>query len=157
MKIKQLVDTDFTNYKKPSLFILFPTCSFKCDKEYGCKICQNSSLANQPTFDVSIESIYQFYETNPVTEAFVLGGLEPFDSPELLEFIEYIRQRTDDDIVIYTGYEESEIKRITEQLKQYKNIIIKFGRYVPRGSAYFNEILGVRLASKNQYAKVIRE
>jgi hypothetical protein len=74
-----------------------------------------------------------------------------------LEFIEYIRQRTDDDIVIYTGYEESEIKRITEQLKQYKNIIIKFGRYVPRGSAYFNEILGVMLASKNQYAKVIKE
>jgi organic radical activating enzyme len=152
MKIKQLVDTDFTNYKKPSLFVLFPTCSFKCDKEYGCKICQNSSLANQPTFDVSIEAIYQFYETNPVTEAFVFGGLEPFDSwRDLKKIVSLLRSNTSDDIVIYTGYKEDEIQNMVQYLRAYRNIIIKFGRYVPNQQKHYDEILGIELASNNQY------
>ena len=33
---------DFTNYKKPSMYIAFPSCTFKCEGECGQKICQNS-------------------------------------------------------------------------------------------------------------------
>lgn len=39
MKIKGIVFEDFLNYKKPSLFIIFPYCSFKCDKDCGLKVC----------------------------------------------------------------------------------------------------------------------
>jgi len=48
MKIVNLIDEDFCQYKKPSMFIGFPTCSFKCDKECGRPICQNSALAAAP-------------------------------------------------------------------------------------------------------------
>ena len=35
------------------------------------------------------------------------------------------------------------------------NIIIKFGRFVPMQQPHFDPILGVNLASDNQYAKQI--
>ena len=38
-------------------------------------------------------------------------------------------------------------------LLKYKNIIIKFGRYIPNSENKYDEILGVTLASQNQYAK----
>ena len=117
MQVKQIVDTDFSNYKKPSIFILFPTCTFKCDRENGCAVCQNSSLANQPNIEVSLEKILELYCANPITHSFVCGGLEPFDSFEsLLTLISYIRYRMSDDIVISTGYKEEEITKEIKKL-----------------------------------------
>lgn len=156
MQVKQIVDTDFSNYKKPSIFILFPTCTFKCDRENGCKVCQNSSLANQPNIEVSLEKILELYSANPITHSFVCGGLEPFDSFEsLLALISYIRCRVPDDIVIYTGYKEEEITEEIKKLSLYENVIVKFGRYLPNQEKHFDEVLGVYLASPNQYAKYI--
>ena len=40
-------------------------------------------------------------------------------------------------------------------LSNYKNIIIKYGRYIPNKEKYYNEVLGVYLASENQYAERI--
>lgn len=63
----------------------------------------------------------------------------------------------DDDIVIYTGYTEEECMNngwITN-LQQYGNIIIKFGRFIPGEEPHYDEVLGVKLASNNQYAKKI--
>ena len=121
-------------------------------------VCQNSSLANQPNIEISYEEILQLYRENPVTKAFVCGGLEPFDSfSELLELVQAIRKETLNDIVIYTGYKEEEIATQLAQLLQYKNIIIKFGRYIPNCEGHYDEVLGVKLASPNQYAKHIGE
>ena len=39
-----------------------------------------------------------------------------------------------------------------KELIQYKNIIIKFGRYIPNKDKRFDEVLGVWLASDNQFA-----
>ena len=60
-----------------------------------------------------------------------------------------------DDIVIYTGYTEAECKAscYIYDLLRYKNIIIKFGRFVPNQEPHYDEVLGVMLASDNQYAK----
>ena len=79
MLIKGLVDEDFVNYKLPSMYIATATCSFKCDKEYGQPICQNSELAKQPDIDIPITDIIMRYLANPITKAIVFGGLEPFD------------------------------------------------------------------------------
>ena len=112
MTIKGIVEEDFVNYKKPSMFIIFPTCSFKCDKENGCSMCQNSSLAHEKNIAYPIPWIVVKYVNNPITKAIVCGGLEPMDSPNhLLELIKGLRERTDDDIVIYTGYTEEEMKQ----------------------------------------------
>ena len=92
MIIKGLVDEDFTNYKKPSMFIIFPFCTFKCDKEAGCTICQNSALANEPNIRIINQKICLRYLSNPITQAVVCGGLEPMDSfEELKSFIFLLR------------------------------------------------------------------
>lgn len=160
MQIKGLKDEDFVNYKKPSMFIIFPYCSFKCDKENGCNLCQNSHLAQEPSFNMEVIDILYHYKNNPITSAIVCGGLEPFDSAEdLLELVHIAREweGIQDDIVIYTGYTEKELKDnvVYQQLKQYPNIIIKFGRYRPEEEFHYDEVLGVNLASANQYAKKV--
>ena len=156
MIIKQLLDEDFVNYKKPSMFIGFPYCTFKCDKEYGKQVCQNSALANSQGIEISIASLIDRYINNPITEAIVCGGLEPFDTyQQLLEFITELRKQTDDDIVIYTGYYKNEIENYIKELSQFKNIIIKFGRYVSNQEKHFDNVLEINLASDNQYAEKI--
>lgn len=158
MQIKEIKDEDFINYKKPSMFIIFPFCSFKCDKENGCNLCQNSHLAQEPVINMTINTILHRYEKNEITKAIVCGGLEPFDSDnELLDFIDTAREYfcINDDIVIYTGYTEEELKNnfAFQQIIQYPNIVIKFGRFRPDQEPHLDEILGVKLVSDNQYAK----
>ena len=156
MKVKNIIFEDFVNYKKPSMLIGFPKCSFKCEKECGSQVCQNSKLAKSPDIEISYDNIINRYLKNNISEAIVCGGLEPFDSwRDLLLLINAFRLYVDDDIVIYTGYNKEEIKEKIHQLKQYPNIIIKFGRFIPNQPHHIDEILGVELASPNQYAEKI--
>lgn len=157
MQIKFLVDEDFVNYKKPSMFIgAGISCSFKCDKECGQNVCQNSSLSREPTIRLSIEKIVKRYIDNPITSAIVIGGLEPFDNyNEIRNLIKEFRNQTNDDIVIYTGYTKKELEDKIKELSIYPNIIVKFGRFVPNSQACIDKILGVKLASANQYAECI--
>ena len=158
MLIKGFKDEDFTNYRKPAMFIIMPHCSFKCDKENNCLMCQNSHLVHEPTHDVDIKMLVDRYISNPITKAVVFGGLEPFDTPEDLEyFINIIRlwHGRDDDIVIYTGYTEEELQDNPHfrHITSLKNIIIKYGRFRPNQTPHYDEVLGVNLASDNQYAR----
>ena len=101
---------DFSNYKLPSMFIIFPTCDWKCDKECGVRVCQNGALANTPNININTNIIVEKYLNNPISKAVVCGGLEPLDSwSDLLQFIEKFRVKSQDDIVIYTGYYKEEI------------------------------------------------
>lgn len=152
MLIKDIIETDTVNYKDISMFIIFPTCSFKCGKD----ICQNSNVAKMPNIEISVENILYKYLSNPLSNALVCGGLEPFDSWEdLYTLITHFRIITDDDIVIYTGYNYDEIEEQINALKHYKNIIVKFGRFIPNQPHHYDEILGVELSSPNQYAERI--
>lgn len=157
MKIKGIIAEDFVNYKLPSMIIEFPYCDFKCDKECGYPVCQNSALALSPSYDIPIENIVKFYIKNDITKAIVFQGLEPFDSEtDVYQLIKNFREYTKDPIVIYTGYTEEECNNIVLNLqKLFKNIIIKFGRFIPNQSAHYDNILGVTLMSSNQYAKQI--
>lgn len=156
MILKGIIDSDTINYKKISMVLEFPYCTFKCDKECGMQVCQNSKLASASNMNVSIDYIIQLYLNNPLTEAIVMQGLEPFDSwYELKSFIQEFRKYSQDDIVIYTGYTEEESFTSVEELLKYKNIIIKFGRFIPNQPSHYDEVLGVKLASNNQYAKKI--
>ena len=158
MLIKGVIEEDFLNYKYPSQKIEFPYFTFKCDKEYGQKICQNSSLVNSPNIKVNMDYLVTSYLHNPITEAIVFQGLEPFDSwNDMLSLIDKYRQWTNDDIVIYTGYTKEELEQNGHltKLKNYDNIILKMGRYIPNQPSRYDSILGVTLASDNQYAERI--
>lgn len=171
MRVKGIIDEDFVNYKKPSLFIAFPNCTFKCDILNNCQVCQNWSLTKQNNIEVPKETIIERFISNPITEAIVFGGLEPFDSMlDVVSFIDCFRNKyhRDDDIVIYTGYTEEEIetgnfdggapdtlKDFYKFIQSMPNIIIKFGRYIMNDTPHYDEVLGVNLASHNQYAKEV--
>lgn len=157
MIIKGLIVEDFVNYKKPCMVIEMPYCDFKCDKENGCQLCQNSSLINEKDIDISIERIIEtYYINNPITKAIVFQGLEPlYEIGELIASIKIIRTYTNDDIVIYTGYTEDESRIFIDKIKQYPNIIMKFGRFRPNQEPHYDDVLEVKLASNNQYGKII--
>ena len=156
MVIKQLIDEDFSNYKKASMLIGFPKCNWKCEKECGMRVCQNSALATAKDISIRSDKIVERYMDNPITSAIVCGGLEPMDSWEdLSRLIICIRQQTNDDIVIYTGYNPEEISYAIRWLQMFPNIIVKFGRFVPGEERHYDEVLGVYLASNNQYAEKI--
>lgn len=156
ISIKAIIDEDISNYKECSMYIAFPSCTFKCEKECGIKMCQNSHLATAPTIQISAEDIVMRYLKNPLTHSIVISGLEPFDTfDDLLKLIDTFRKHTLDDIIIHTGYYEKELVDKLDDIKVYPNIIIKFGRFVPGHKPHFDDILGVKLASDNQYARRI--
>ena len=160
MKILGIIDEDIVNYKKCSMYIAFPYCTFKCGKEN----CQNKELENAPLIDVGVEEVCERYLNNPITEAIVFGGLEPLDSGfEIMELIDHLRRihACEDDIVVYTGYTEDELNNpeftklnaLYKNICKYPNIIIKFGRYIPNQEPHFDKVLGINLISNNQYGK----
>ena len=156
MIVKEIRDEDFTSYKKPSMVIGFPSCTFKCERECGQKMCQNSALATAPDIHIDYRDIVDRYLANPITKAIIMAGLEPFDSWDSLSgLIVEFRQHTDDDIVIYTGYKKEEISYAVDWLHLFPNIIVKFGRFIPNQQPHYDETLGVYLASNNQYARRI--
>ena len=128
-------------------------------------MCQNSQLVHESNLECTADAIITLYMNDPLSKAVVCGGLEPLDSlDELIPFIMEFRYYSPDPIVIYTGYTEEEVEqmeyldsKLLKLLSHYENIIIKFGRYVPNQEKHFDEILGVELASPNQYAKMIGE
>lgn len=153
MKIKGLISEDFVNYKKPAMTIMFPHCNgFKCGAEY----CQNSPLSKTEDIEMDISNIVIRYLNNPITESVVMQGLEPFDSwDDLIGLVKQLRESCDDDIVIYTGYNKEEIADKIALLSKYKNIVVKFGRFIANQEKHYDEVLGVYLISDNQYAKKI--
>ena len=158
MWIKGLNETDFVNYKKPSMFIIFPKCDFKCDKESGENVCQNSNLAHEPDTSIYTTEIVTRYINNPMTSAIVCGGLEPMLSfDDLLFMLTILRDdyENHDDFVIYTGYNKDEIGAQIEELKKFDNVIIKYGRFIPDSEPKYDEVLGVTLQSDNQWAERI--
>ena len=158
MRVKTIVDEDFVNYQKPSMFIGTISCGGKCCIEGGftLSVCQNDGWRGSAPIDIRDRVIIERYLHNDISRAIVFGGLEPMEqSDELFEFIDMLRNtyKCDDDVVIYTGYNREEISGIVERLAhRFSNIIIKFGRYIPNMKSRFDEVLGVELASDNQYA-----
>lgn len=157
MILKGLIDEDFVNYGIPSMVLFFPKCSFKCEKDCGQQVCQNSALATATAIEIDYNSLCERYLKNQITQAVVCGGLEPLDSfKELITFIYTLRYKyaCDDDVVIYTGYTQEECmdNGWIDELVPFGNITIKFGRFVPNQKPHYDGTLGVYLASDNQFA-----
>ena len=154
MKLKGIIDYDCVNYKESCMTLMFPYCSFKCDRENGCNVCQNSSLVEEKTLDISMEYIVKIFNDNLLTHAICFQGLEPLESwDELKDFITLFRSQSTAPIVIYTGYNKEEIEDKIEWLKEQKPMTIKYGRFVPNQQPHYDAVLGVNLASNNQYAE----
>lgn len=161
MHVKFINDEDFLQYRTGCLFIGAPTCTWKCCDDCGAphSMCQNYSWSKEKVKEISNEDIYKRFNTNKLTDGIVFGGLEPMDNFfEIIAFISYVRKTAKDNcpIIIYTGYYEDEITDKINVLKSLTtNIIMKFGRYKPGFEPHYDEVLGVELASPNQYGAKI--
>ena len=121
-------------------------------------VCQNDAWRGSAAIAMDDDIIIRRYLSNDITKALCFAGLEPFEQfDELLCLVSKLRTEyhCNDTVVIYTGYNLTEIMPEVDTLKKFENIIIKFGRYVPNQSKHFDEVLGVYLASDNQYAERI--
>lgn len=145
---------DFINYKEPSMFLITSICDWKCCIEANDNVCQNSELAVRPIIEIDNNKIFNAFIKNDIISAVVIGGLEPmlqFD--EVIDLIKTFRDfGYINPFVIYTGYYPDEITDKIEVLKNFENIIVKFGRFIPNSPHRFDEVLGVELSSDNQYA-----
>lgn len=160
MIVKTIETERYQDYKLPAMFIAMPKCSFKCEKGMRKRVCQNGTLANLPDIDIDMETTIEKYLSNPITKAIIFGGLEPMDSfNDIYAFLNLLRKTYDnnDNVVIYTGYTKTEcyLNGWINKLQEFKNIIIKFGRYIPMQTPHYDDLLGVKLASDNQYAEKI--
>lgn len=204
MQVIDVTDEDFLNYKKASMIIAMPSCTFKCCKDAGgLDICHNKELAKSRRIDIFAEDLIRRYQSNIITKAIVFAGLEPLYSipydyatppyhpdvcPEgphvdlkvlneykssltdVLDFIYIMRNGMTgvcepcyDDIIIYTGYTKDECNergwieaiRTLGATNEESHIIMKFGRFVPGQNKHLDPVLGVKLASDNQFAEVI--
>lgn len=156
MRVKEIKDEDFVNYKVPSMFVATCFCDFKCCRDANIPIstCQNEPIAKQLDIEISADEILRRYQKNPITYAIVIGGLEPmlqFD--EVLELVRTFRNGgCQDPIIIYTGYYESEIVNEIGLLSQFPNIILKVGRFKPGQKPHKDELLDVMLVNDEQKA-----
>lgn len=127
--------------------------------EWKCKECINKKHKDEYVISFpTIGEIIEQYQRNILASTIIFAGLEPLDSiPNLTLIIDHFRQVTNDTIIIYTGYEIDEMTSNSDglwlfhELKSYGNILIKFGRYIKDRPKVFNEILGIDLASDNQW------
>lgn len=154
IRLKEITEV-FQDYKKAALFLGVCFCDWKCCKESGLPLstCQNYSWSNNEIVEVSFNSIVNRIKGNLLTDAVIIGGLEPLiQINEVVQLISYIRQQgLKNDIVIYTGYYDYEIEDNTLlELKKY-NVLMKCGRYKPNKIPFFSTLLGITLASDNQY------
>lgn len=142
------------------MLIATHSCCFKCltEQNLDLSICQNSHLNLSHTEESCIYDIINRYEENILSECIIFAGLEPmlqFD--EIYEFINEFRKKSDDDVIIFTGYYENEISEEINRLKNFKNIIIKFGRYIQNSEPRYDDVLKIKLISNNQYAKRVED
>ena len=158
MHLKTYVDESFEYYKEPVLLIATTTCDFKCcvENKIPITVCQNEPWLQKPNYEIPNMMLIQMYNNNPITKAICFAGFEPFKQwEEIKTFVSEFREANDDTLIFYTGYYPDEIQDQIYWLKQYTNIIVKFGRYITKQHPHYDAILGVRLASDNQYAEVI--
>lgn len=154
MRLCNLLDEDFVNYKKPAMVLCAVSCDGKCWKEGLCdkEACQNAPLLKEPVFELTPQEIYERYRNNPITHALVFSGMEPaLQAQEVADVIAAFRNNgCMDDVVIYTGYETYEIQETLQLWQQQPNILVKFGRYIQGDEPKYCALLGVTLASSNQ-------
>jgi hypothetical protein len=160
MRVRAIITEDFTNYKQPAMFIGCVDCDWKCctDGGFSPSVCINDAWHHSSVQDIDNDRLIEKYLSNPITNAVVFGLLEPMlQFYEIVAFIAKLRLEymCNDDVVIYTGYREDELENELQILALFSNIVVKFGRFVPNNEKHYDDVLGVELASDNQYAKRI--
>lgn len=140
-----------TDYRKSTLYL----CGYICT--LGCKDCFHNELKKNHPTTLSIEKLFTDYISTTSCDAILFSGLNWLEQiEELFVLIHYIRSNhINKDIVIYTGYDKHEISDKIAMLSKFDNIIIKYGRFDATLPPRYDDVLGITLASSNQWAELL--
>ncbi len=158
MKLRAIIDSDCNHYKDFTMVLFAPYCTWKCCTECGIpeSSCANHCFQQQDVKEYPNEAIINRYISNPLHGGLCIAGAEPLDSNDLRGFLKEFRAAVPDVIIIYTGYTADEpiVVEFIDWLTKndINDVILKVGRYIPDGTKHIDPILGVPLASENQYA-----
>ena len=154
MRVKDIREV-FGDYKKSSLLLSTISCDWKCEKEglTPTGTCQNCGSVAMETIEVDNKEVVKMFNNNNMVDAIIFAGLEPMlQIDEVLEFVELFRKTNSEEVIIFTGYNLEEVQESISKLVKFKNVIVKFGRYIANSKPRYDEVLGIELASENQYA-----
>lgn len=162
MRVRKLITERFQDYKLPCMYLATCFCDWKCCPD-NPSVCQNNPVARMPIIDVSNDEILDAYLSDPITKAIVVAGLEPLlQAQEVLDLIRRaVERKVTTTFVIYTGYTKAETQFIgfLDGLQFIAdsgvNVVMKYGRYLPNQRPHFDAVLGVDLASDNQYGEQV--
>lgn len=110
--------------------IYFAGCTHACkgchNKESWCP--DNGTLVTEEYLDKIIEEI----NSNPLLDGITLSGGDPLYNPEeMLEIIKYLKEKTEMNIWLYTGYTIEELRKDNRRMKvlQYVDTLVD-GKFV---------------------------
>lgn len=147
MRVREIIYNDTTKYRKPSATIMM----------------DNGGQDEEPAPAMKTEDVINEVLNGNRMSAFVFAGDEPYEQIDsIISFVKDLREyhHSDTDVVIYTDHYpiESCVVEGTDKLSEYKNIYIKWGRQLDEDEEctdVFDEVLGVRLPSDNQFGEKV--
>jgi pyruvate-formate lyase-activating enzyme len=130
-------------------------CAVSCS--IGCKDCFNESVKQEPNRCSYIPNILDEIQANPFNEGVILAGLEWSSQPK--ELIALVKEATKRHlpIIIYTGYTSDQFIRRVPRIKEFPNVLIKYGSFNQNLRSFEHKEYGVNLASTNQHIQKISE
>lgn len=121
----------------------------------NCQGCFNQHLKNSEVFEHTAEQIIEIVKDNLFNDGIILAGLEWSEQPE--DVIELVKcaKKNHLEVMIYTGLSE---RGFTDRLwdSTLSGCYVKFGMYDPSCLSDDYYSLGVKLASTNQYVKLLK-
>ncbi|HEC8323032.1 TPA: 4Fe-4S cluster-binding domain-containing protein [Providencia rettgeri] len=100
--------------------IWFQGCSLRC------KGCLSPDTWQVKDNNITVEQLLeQITEWLPLADGITISGGEPFEQPEALSaLVSGIKQRTDADILVYSGYQWEHIEESVSQMSPYIDALI---------------------------------
>ena len=128
---------------------------FAIDCHKGCKGCCHADRRNTPCYEDTGQDIIQKVLDYKFSSGIILAGFEWSETPE--EMLELIRlaRLNNLEVIVYTHHTEQSLRCLIPELYQYKGVYVKYGEYVESLRVDTYSSMGVKLASTNQYIKVI--
>lgn len=121
----------------------------------NCRNCFNQHLKDAETYLKFADEIIEEVKQNHFNDGIILAGLEWSEQPD--DTIALIRCAAEANlkVMLYTGLTELELYRRIPQ-KFLVGCYVKFGAYEEDKTADNYKSLGVKLASTNQYIKLVQ-
>ena len=107
------------------------------------------------TLEIESIEIVNMIKNNPFEKGIILGGLEWSNQPEELVELINLAKTNGLEVMVYTGLNEDEFYNVVNKSMIPNGIYIKFGRYIEHMDKRVNIQYGIKLASDNQYIKLI--